>query len=142
MNSLSIFFIILVSILALFLLSGIVGVLLRALLRQPIRAGSGDTIGFVDGLYFGYVFLRYLLAAHVIGVVAGVLFYMAISPLMKADIPFSTIFNKGVANGVFFLGWVWGPGLALVGAFMHARKLRRREVEKAGRSVTKQSGES
>ena len=92
------------------------------LLRRPVRPGSTDELGFRDGLFYGAQFLKYLLAAHVVGAIGGILYYLAISPLLGELATPGFILQKGVANGVFFLGWVWGPGIALVGCFIRARR--------------------
>ncbi len=105
-----------------FLLGGGMGLLMVRLLRRPMRPGSTVERGFQDGLFYGAQFLKYLLAAHIVGAIGGVLYYLAISPLLGETATPGFILQKGMANGVFFLGWVWGPGIALVGCFIRARR--------------------
>ena len=116
-----------------YVLAGFLGYLFRRLLGRSLRPNSKDGKGFRDGLYFGTQFLRYMLLAHVLGMIGGILYYTAISPLLGKTTDWVFILEKGVANGVFFLGWVWGPGISLVGCFIHARRLWNKE-EKEGRS--------
>lgn len=116
----------------LYVLAGGLGILFRRLLRRPLRPHSRDEVGYLDGIYFGTQFLKYLFVAHVLGALGGVLYYAAISPLLGEQADWMFILNKGVANGVFFLGWVWGPGISLVGCFIHAGRLWKREPSEAG----------
>lgn len=120
------------AVVALLLLSALLGLALRWLLQRPLRPDSGSRSGFVDGIYFGYVYLKILLAAHMAGALGGILYYLAISPLLGGP-PLSFLVTKGIANGVFFLGWVWGPGIALIGTFIHAHRLWKR-MEPSGES--------
>lgn len=115
--------ILITSVFLIYVLAGLLGFLIRRLLGRSLRPHSKDARGIEDGLYFGTQFLKFMLLAHVLGAIGGILYYAAISPLLGKTTDWIFILEKGVANGVFFLGWVWGPGISLVGCFIHARRL-------------------
>lgn len=121
----------------LFLAGGLVGLGMRRLLGRPLRAGgsgAGDPGGFVEGLQLTAVWLRNWLALALAGGVAGGLLYLAAGPWLAPGLGWGELGKKGAANGAFFLGLVWGPGLALVSLFFPPPRGGRQAGAREGRA--------
>ncbi len=108
---------------------------LRKLLKRSLRGSQKgiplpDTF-LGDGVYFGFKFVQYHASILLTGACLGLIIYLTVGRWIRPDLEWSFLASKGIANGLFFLGMVWGPGLALVACFIHGRKQMKTEEPSA-----------
>ncbi|MGJ3242899.1 MAG: hypothetical protein ACFE0O_08100 [Opitutales bacterium] len=74
-----------------------------------------------------------------VGGMVGALAYSLVAPFVVPDWSWSRRLAKGFVNGFFYLGVVWGPGLAIVLCFVRGH--RRNRARRAAAEENESAGE-